>query len=207
MFPTQRSASAPNQLTECKGWTTSVAWVAQQALVVVDVVGGAVVEVERAADFDFGAGTFSNFIFSDWQSLEEFGRLQMQCRAEAAPATTRDPLLRIPYWGIHRLQSRESHGLCLTTDSRQLREKREDISCEDEVWHEAELTCVGEVVLLQPHLTTRYHIRDNVFLIRVLVDAIGPLVDRHNLTPFLVNCTISRLIIATNRRKLLLVDI
>jgi hypothetical protein len=39
--------------------------VAQQALVVVDVVGGAVVEVERAADFDFGAGTFSNFIFSD----------------------------------------------------------------------------------------------------------------------------------------------
>jgi hypothetical protein len=38
--------------------------VAQQALVVEDV-GGAVVEVERAADFDFGAGTFSNFIFSD----------------------------------------------------------------------------------------------------------------------------------------------
>lgn len=69
--------------------------VAQQQAEVAAVVAGAV-EVAGAADFDFGAGTFSNFIFSDSQSLEGFGKLQMQCREAAARATKRDQPPRTP---------------------------------------------------------------------------------------------------------------
>lgn len=92
---------------------------AQQAL-----VAAAAVEVERAADFDFGAGTFSNFIFSDSQSLEGFARLQKQFQEGEAPVMTRDQLQRRPCWGIHRRQSRESRELCPTKDSKQLEKKK-----------------------------------------------------------------------------------
>lgn len=60
--------------------------------------------------------------------------------------------------------------------------------------HDSNLTGIGEVVLLQPHLPAGNDIRDDVFLWRVLVDSIRPFVDCHYVTTFLIDSTISSLL-------------
>jgi hypothetical protein len=56
-------------------------------------------------DFDFVAGTFLNFIFSDLQSLEEFEKLHKLCLAEEEQAMKHDQLQHKSYLDIHHHQS------------------------------------------------------------------------------------------------------
>jgi len=92
---------------------TSVALVVQRVLVDVDSAA----EVEGAADSDF-AGTSLNFIFSDLQSLEEFGRIQKRCLVGVAQVKKRDPLRHRPCWDIRHHQSLVFRALCPTMDSK-----------------------------------------------------------------------------------------
>jgi len=52
------------------------------------------------------------------------------------------------------------------------------------------LTCIGEVVLLNPHLPVGHHIGDDVFLWRVLVHPVCVFVDSHHIPDLLVHGSI-----------------
>jgi hypothetical protein len=60
--------------------------------------------------------------------------------------------------------------------------------------HVLSLTCIGEVVLLDPHLPVGHHISDDVFLWCVLVDSICVFIDGHYISDLLVHGTIPSLI-------------
>lgn len=52
-------------------------------------------------------------------------------------------------------------------------------------------TCIWKIVFLQTHFTSRYNICYDVLLLCVLIYSVCPLVNSHNLTALLVNCTVS----------------
>lgn len=100
--------------------STEVAAVGHAAVVVDAVVAADVVVVDVAVavdDSDF-AGTFSNFIFSDLQSLEEFGRLRRQYPVTRERATRHDQIQHKSYLDTRHHRSRVFRELCLAMDSR-----------------------------------------------------------------------------------------
>jgi hypothetical protein len=58
----------------------------------------------------------------------------------------------------------------------------------------AKLTSVGEIILLQSHLSPRNNVSDYVLLRRVLINPVGPLVDGDHVAALLVDSPISRLV-------------
>lgn len=53
---------------------------------------------------------------------------------------------------------------------------------------------IGKIVLLNPHFSSGNHIRDYVLRLRVLIDPVGPLTDRHNVATLLEDLVVSRLV-------------